>query len=131
MLHPSLTDRRCEVVVDDGGNDDLLDDDDNDDDDDQRIVIAVGTTTRTTSTTPGEDGDRHCTSSPLPLARNLRVPPAIGTQDAEFEHHEFWKEHGRLLRDAWTEWEEEGGDGGGGGMTATTTTTTTTTATTA
>ena len=46
-------------------------------------------------------------SSPLALARNLRVPLATDVLDAEFEHSIFWEVNGPLLRDAWKEWEED------------------------
>jgi len=46
-------------------------------------------------------------SSPLALARNLRVPLATDELDAEFEHSTFWEVNGPLLRDAWKEWEED------------------------
>ena len=79
------------------------------------------------SSLPNDSVDAHkldaCTaaSSPLALARNLRVPLATDVLDAEFEHSAFWEEHGQLLRDAWGEWEEDvagdarwGGDVGDG-----------------
>ena len=46
------------------------------------------------------------TVSPLAIARNLSIPLASGTNDAEFEHSTFWDEHGPLLHDAWREWED-------------------------
>ena len=45
--------------------------------------------------------------SPFAIARNLSIPLAIDTQDAEFEHSTFWEEHGPLLQDAWREWEDK------------------------
>jgi hypothetical protein len=105
-IPPRATTTDDRGVVD--GNDELLDD--------ERIVV-VETETTTTMTTTGMDGgggtatsatarsQTSSSSSPLALARNLRVPHAIGMVDAEFEHHEFWEDNGRLLRDAWAEWE--------------------------
>ena len=41
--------------------------------------------------------------SALDQARRLEVPKAKGTIDAEFEHADFWDEHGDLIKLAWSE----------------------------
>lgn len=45
--------------------------------------------------------DESC--SALDQARRLEVPKAKGTIDAEFEHADFWDEHGDLIKSAWSE----------------------------
>ncbi|GFH47884.1 hypothetical protein CTEN210_04360 [Chaetoceros tenuissimus] len=45
--------------------------------------------------------DESC--SALDQARRLEVPKAKGTIDAEFEHADFWDEHGDLIKLAWSE----------------------------
>jgi len=53
------------------------------------------------------DACNTSTDSPLELARLLRMPQAIDTQNAEFENESFYNEHGSLIQEAWKEWEIE------------------------
>jgi hypothetical protein len=53
------------------------------------------------------DACNTSTDSPLELARVLRMPQAIDTQNAEFENESFYNEHGSLIQEAWKEWEIE------------------------
>jgi len=46
-------------------------------------------------------------TSALAKARKLHPPRALNTYDAEYEHAEFWEEHGTLLKEAWKEWWEK------------------------
>lgn len=46
-------------------------------------------------------------NSALAKARKLHPPRALNTYDAEYEHAEFWEEHGTLLKEAWEEWWEK------------------------
>lgn len=43
--------------------------------------------------------------SSLAQARQLEVPQALATNNAEYENESFYNEHGQLIQDAWKEWE--------------------------
>jgi hypothetical protein len=42
--------------------------------------------------------------SSLAQVRQLEVPQAMATSNAEYENESFYNEHGTLLKDAWKEW---------------------------